>query len=99
MATIFSSRSPLKKILFNSYSVAGLGVEPSLEDYALPCYSRVATSVGLYHHPQGCLAFSLYGLALKKFKRDCLGIVLEKRMSTDTAKFAAPHYCNEGPYY
>ena len=58
----------------------------------------------------GDLACSLYGLAA--LAADCLGIFLihprvslgliffkDLRVFTDIAKFAASHYCEEGPYY
>ena len=44
------------------FFVAGLGVEPSLQDYA-PSY--ITVRVGLYHQPtisNRCLACSLYGV-------------------------------------
>ena len=81
------------------YCVAGPGIAPGLEDYAL--LSQVTLSVGLYHHPARQGAWRV--VSTDSPFQDCLGIVphsfMRRGMSTDIAKFATDSYLSEGPYY
>jgi len=78
--------------------VAGLGIAPSLRDYA-PSY--IAVRVGLYHHPDLSGARRVVSTGSIR-QAEGLPSVLSRRfggMSTDIAKFKFENYFSKGPFY